>query len=814
MFPDYFMQSEYVSGRIMWHSSFSCHKKNIKYYEALILSLKRYPYMKNSFSILCLFLASGLFSQSLPIGSWNSFLSYINNKYITRAGDMIYVGGQSGLFSYNTINSEVHRINTVQGLSELDIGVVKYDAEDKALFIGYESTNIDILFQTGAEANLISDFSKLEVSDLFRKSIVGTKTLHDVYFNNHLAYLCTSFGIVVYDMQKREVKDSYLNIGPGASVPDVAGIAINNDSIFASTNFGVMAANLNAFSLNIQGAWAIITDTVKKPASQKIISFKNKIYAVVDSVFKVYDGSVWMDYEGGIKHTLFGYDVYNNTLLTSSDKGFILDDGITRKNIFETFPQMAVQLADKIWFIKQDFGLLGKSIQNGTLQFVTPIGPRTNEAFSLNYSNDKLWVMCGKYNARLLPAYSAAGFYTIENNAPKYYSGINMNAFDTVRDCVVSATSSDGSHTYIGTFASGLIELINGSLTNVYGTKPPANFKFRSGASVDGVKITGLAYDKDDNLWATNFLSSDKPVYCRLTDGSWRNFTINGLMGTRDVLGKMVIDGHGTKWIQTFEANGLLAFRENDINDPNNVNVRLLNDQKGQGALASKDVHCVAVDNDGEVWIGTTNGISVISSPGRIFDNDAPDSRTPYVREGNVGVPLLQYETVNAIEIDGANRKWIGTRNGLWLFNADGSKVLKNFNLENSPLYSNNILDLELNAKTGELYIATDKGLIIYKSDAVASGDDFGDVYAYPNPVRPNYKGQIAITGLINECVVKITDMAGNLVYETISLGGQAVWDGNDFHGQRASSGIYLVFASSKDGTKHYQTKIAIVNGN
>jgi hypothetical protein len=769
--------------------------------------------MKNIFFIVCLFLSCSLLAQPIPIGSWSSYLSYANQRYVTRAQNMIYAGGQSGLFAYNTTNNEIQRINTIQGLSELDVAIVKYDAEDKALFIGYVSTNIDILFQNGSSVSSISDFTKLEVSDVFRKSVVGLKVLHDVYFYNHLAYLCTSFGIVVYDMQKREVKDSYLNIGPGinAPVPDIYGIAVNNNRIYASTNFGIMWADTNSNNLSTQTAWTIITAT--NESSKNIIAFNNKIYAVVDSVFKVYDGTTWSNYEGGIKHSLFGYDIEDNKLLTSKNGGFIIEDiNGNKQTVFEQFPQMAVLTNDKIWFIEGGFGLLGINISDHLISYVTPATPRTNDAFSLNYGNNKMWVMGGRYTPVLLPAYSGSQFYAIENYMAKYYSGINYNAFDTVHDCVVSATSSDGTHTYIGTFASGLIELIDGNLTNVYGKGAPTNFNFRAGASVDGVKITGLAYDNNANLWAINFLSGDKPVYCRLPDGTWKNFTINGLLGTRDVLGKVVVDNDGIKWIQTFESNGLLAFKENDINNPLNVNVRLLNDQIGQGALASKDVRCVAVDHDGELWIGTGNGISVLSSPGRVFDSDAPDSRTPYVREGTVGVPLLQYETVTAIKVDGANRKWIATNNGLWLFNADGSKVLKNFNVDNSPLYSKNILDLELNPTTGELFIATDKGLIIYKSDAVASGDDFGDVYAYPNPVRPNYTGQIAITGLIADCVVKITDIAGNLVYETTSLGGQAVWDGNDFHGRRASSGIYLVFASNKDGTKHYQTKIAFVN--
>lgn len=773
------------------------------------------PFKKLWFGIFFLFLAKFIFAQPIAIGSWNSYLSYNTNKCLTHAGNIIYVGGTSGLFSLNTSTSEVQRLNTIQGLSELNVAVVKYDSESKALFVGYESTNIDILYQNGTSLEHIDDFTKFKVSDVFRYNVVGTKTIHDVYFYQKMAYICTSFGIVVYDIQKREVRDSYLNIGTGGVVPDVLGIAIANNKIYASTNLGVMEANLNAPNLSNYIFWNIVTDTIKKETTRNITTFNNKIYAVIDSVFKVYSGNgIWLPYSGINKHTLFGYDIFDNSLLTMHENGFLIEDVNGKKDsLAESFPVMAILLNGFIWFIKDDYGLIGKPVSGiGDLKFILPAGPKFNDAFSLDYNNNKMWVMAGKYSPRLEPSYSNAKFYSIENYNVKYYSSVNLNAFDTVRDCAVSASSKDGTHTYIGTFGSGLLEFINGDLTNVLGTGPPANFMYRKGANVDGVKITGLAYDNKNQLWAVNFLSSSTPLYCRLIDGTWRSFSINGLLGTRDVTGKVVIDNYGTKWIRTYEGNGLLAFNENDINDPSDDEVRLLNDQKGQGALASKDVQCLAVDQDGEVWIGTGNGVSVIGSPRRVFDLDAPDARTPYVREGSIGIPLLQYENVTAIEVDGANRKWIGTRNGLWLFNADGSKALKYFNIENSPLFSNNIIDLEIHQTTGELYIATDKGLIVYKTDAVAGGEEFGDVYAYPNPVRPGYTGTIAIKGLIADCIVKITDVAGNLVYETTSNGGEATWDGNDFSGHRASSGIYLVFASNKDGTKHYQTKIAFVN--
>jgi len=772
------------------------------------------PIMKKRIFLGLLFISQTLFSQPVSIGSWNSYLSYINNKYLTRAQKMIFVGGQSGLFSYNTETGEINRINTIHGLSELNVAVVKYDPESKVLFVGYESTNIDILYQAGQTVNSIGDFVKLKVPDLFRYSVVGTKILHDVYFHQQHAYISTSFGIVDYDLEKREVKDSYTNINPDGSVPDVTSVTINNDKIYASTNLGIMEADLNSPNLKSNGAWQIITDTALHETSNNIIAFNNNVYAVIDSSFKIYAGTKqWIPYHGTGKHSIFGFDIFSNRLLTVRENGFLIEDvnGAT-DSVTENLPRMGVLMGDKIWFIKDNLGLIGKSVTSGNYSFVIPSGPITNEVFSLDYSNNKMWVMAGRYTAPLLPAGNNSRYYTIEDYTVNYYSGPNLPAFDTLHDCVVSATSKDGSHTYIGTFSHGLIEMINGELNTVYGKWSLPNFDYRTGASVDGVKITGLAYDRDDNLWVINFLSSDKPVYCRLPNGAWRRFRIKGLMGTRDVLGKVVIDDYGIKWIRTFESNGLLAFKETNLNDSLNVNARLLNDQKGQGALVSKDVQSLAIDKDGELWIGTANGVSVIGNPGRVFDADAPDARIPYVREGSVGTPLLQYETVSAIEVDGANRKWIGTHNGLWLFNSDGSKALKNFNVDNSPLFSNNIIDLEMNSKNGELFIATDKGLMVYKTDAVNGGDEFTDVYAYPNPVRPNYTGPIAIKGLISDCIVKITDVAGNLVYETVSNGGQATWDGNDFNGNRAASGIYIVFASSKDGAKHYQTKIAIVN--
>jgi hypothetical protein len=174
---------------------------------------------------------------------------------------------------------------------------------------------------------------------------------------------------------------------------------------------------------------------------------------------------------------------------------------------------------------------------------------------------------------------------------------------------------------------------------------------------------------------------------------------------------------------------------------------------------------------------------------------------------------LLGDETINCITVDGADRKWFGTaKGGAYLFSSDGTKQIYQFNTANSPIFSNNVLSIAINDQTGEVFFGTDQGIISFKGSATAPGENFTNVYAYPNPVRESYRGDIVVAGLVENCYVKITDISGNLVYQTKSLGGQAVWDGNTKDGRRVASGVYLVFLSNDDGSKTFVTKILVIH--
>ena len=169
--------------------------------------------------------------------------------------------------------------------------------------------------------------------------------------------------------------------------------------------------------------------------------------------------------------------------------------------------------------------------------------------------------------------------------------------------------------------------------------------------------------------------------------------------------------------------------------------------------------------------------------------------------------------SITDIEVDGGNRKWFGTENaGIFLLSADGSQIVQSFTTDNSPLISNNILEMEFNQMTGELFIITDKGLISYRADASYEDPEYSDVKVFPNPVKPDFSGPITIQGIRYDSDIHVTDVAGNLVYKTTSNGGTATWDGKTLLGERVKSGVYLIWTAPNTGKGRKVGKVVFIN--
>jgi ligand-binding sensor domain-containing protein len=322
--------------------------------------------------------------------------------------------------------------------------------------------------------------------------------------------------------------------------------------------------------------------------------------------------------------------------------------------------------------------------------------------------------------------------------------------------------------------------------------------------------VSGLSFDAANNLWISNY-GSEQPFRIRKSDGSWKSFTLPFSL-FENALSQIVIDENNYKWIVAPKGNGLICFDHGSSIDNNNDDRwKKFGTGAGNGNLPNNDVQCVAKDKSGFIWVGTADGIGVIQCPGEIFAGGC-DAIWPIVPHGNFAGYLFKGQEVRDIAVDGADRKWVATKNGVFLVSATGEKVIYRFTEDNSPLLSSDVKKITIDGKTGEVYFATLKGICSFRSTATEGGETNEEVLVFPNPVPPGFTGTIAIRGLVNNAIVKITELDGRLVYQARALGGQAVWDGKNYRGQKISSGSYLVLVNEDGKKERTVTKIFFIS--
>jgi ligand-binding sensor domain-containing protein len=218
------------------------------------------------------------------------------------------------------------------------------------------------------------------------------------------------------------------------------------------------------------------------------------------------------------------------------------------------------------------------------------------------------------------------------------------------------------------------------------------------------------------------------------------------------------------------------------------------------------------VDNRNQLWIGTKKGLRVLSNVSAFLTEDQMTTNSIIILDNGLAQELMYEQFITDIVVDGANNKWIGTADsGVFLVSPNGQETKYHFTTNNSPLPSNTINDIDINSTTGEVFIATTKGLISFKGTATKANEDLNNVYVYPNPVRPEYEGTVKIAGLLDKANVKITDVEGNLVYETTSEGGTIEWDTTAFGKYKVASGVYLIFVAAQDGIETKVKKVMII---
>ena len=378
---------------------------------------------------------------------------------------------------------------------------------------------------------------------------------------------------------------------------------------------------------------------------------------------------------------------------------------------------------------------------------------------------------------------------------------------------VVAGDPFNSDHFFVGSWGGGLLEYQNDQFINRFTNKnSPLETALPNQPDEPYVRIAGLDFDSQGTLWITNSEVAHN-LHSLSPDGKWKSFTLPEVASRYNV-GQVLVNKYDDKWIAIMSGHDAYVVDKTGDQIKRLLVTSYFNNGENEIFNRMNDIYSIAEDNDGAIWIGTSKGVAVYNNPSRIWESGSFYAMQPSL-DLNDGLyhPLLENETVTAIAVDGANRKWLGTKNsGVYLVSESGTEEILHFTSNDSPLFSDNITSLAINQKNGEVLIGTEQGLISYMGEAIEGKATYDSVFVYPNPVRETYDGPVTITNLIVNSEVKITDIAGNLVFRTTSVGGQAVWDGRNLNGNRVKTGVYLVFCNDELGEETHITKLLFIH--
>ncbi len=791
----------------------------------MIISKRFYSF--STLFLLCAFVAS---AQNKPIGYWDSYLPYNSSLGIATDGQTIFNICNQGFFTYNSANNSLEDYSKVNGMSDLGMQCVGYDAATSTTVLVYTDGNID----------LFKDNTFYNIPDLQIKTVSGSKTVYHVYTENGIAYLSSALGVLVINLSAHNFSETYQfnTHGIVATVLDFAGVG---DSFYAVTTAGFYCAPKSSPALQDFAVWKCLDST---HTFYNIASVKNKVYlSNTSTVYAFGMDTVLYEHKGGvggisyinerivdtalpvyvsdsiIKHIDGGInDLYICEYITHAYEGsvHIMNTGNQMVDSFlcPGIPVQAIQLADSsLWIADSYWGLEKRVADSGKYQtqYVAVPGPVDVNSYSIYAHNQDVWVAHGFYTDLYRPGNNFNGFSHYNNNSWVNWGRSRLfYPFDTMFDFVSVVKDEITGTVYAGSFRDGLFILQpDGSYQVV---KQNSVFD-PSGSIYNSRQIIGLALDKSENLWISEmFPANGHQLYVKTADSNWYAFSLPCMYNG----GPVVIDDYGQVWFASlYETTGAgvgVYSTNNTISDKSDDTFYCLQSGVGLGNLPSNLVYSIAKDRDNNIWIGTSNGIGIVSNCTAPFNGSPPcDAQIPIVQYDQFAGYLFAGYNIRAIAVDGANRKWVGTDNGVWLLSADASKIIFQFTQSNSPLPSNYIQAISIDQVTGDVYIGTDRGLVSFRSTATEGGTTNSNVTIFPDPVPSGYTGTIAIKGLVANADVRITDISGNLVYRTTALGGQAVWNGVDYKGHRPQSGVYLVFASSSDGSQTWSGKMVFI---
>jgi hypothetical protein len=757
-----------------------------------------------------LLLSSSLFGQ-LGMGEWRMFISPNKGKAVATSPTTVLAAFENGILEYDIETKEKSFWTNVNGLSDILISTIIYDNTSESFYIAYTNGNLD-KWKNGTVTNM---------PEIKLSNYIGSKAINHLYLNGSYLYVSTDFSAVKYNLNTLEVKDVYY-----FTQPVCKGISIIGDTVYALSNVKLYKAGKNQTNLSDPLAWktenavptlmsssyghmAVFNDTLYIGKDMPIYS-QDTVLRLKNNVFTVFMGGMELSRIKASKQQLMitydgGFEAYNVTLahktqffdyVSSSAFPYLVDMDYTDGNY---------------WSMDKYVGLarVTNSYSNENILFE---GPSSNEFYAGKANKGKVLFAGGARDGIGL-LYSQAGCYLLENEVWTSMNEFNQPLLSgtNVRDFLcVAIDPKDNNKMALGSYSGLPLSLITDGKTvsKTYAYNDPLLDPVAINPVVGFVSC--LEYDSDENLWIANSLCAN-PLKMIDKKGVTYEMQTGGNASNQEIF-KMLVDKNGTKWL-AIKNKGVLAFNENKTPaDPSDDKIKFITEGVGFGDLPSKNVTTIALDADGELWIGTEEGFAVLYNTSTIFTATSFDAQQNKLEIDGVVEIFLGAGNITDIEIDGGNRKWIAIQSsGLFLLNAAGNEIIQTITKENSPLLSNTIRDLFINEVNGELFIITDKGIVSHRIDASEGDSEYANVKVFPNPVTPDFSGPITIQGIAKDSDIKITDASGKLVYQTTSNGGTATWNGKTLEGERASSGVYLIWTAQNAVKGNYVGKVVFI---
>lgn len=743
---------------------------------------------------------------------WGSYFSYNSIVDITQSGSRVYGAADYAMFSKNVLTNELKTITSVDGLKAETITAVHHSTEFNRTLVGNAN---GLLLVVNADNTITTKVDIIEETTVQPNK----KRINHIYEHEGKAYIATDFGIAVFNIATLQFGDT-LYLGPNGAEVAVNQATVQGGYIYAACReYGLRRGLIADPNLNDFNNWITFHNGYWSYAATLNGSL---VGSEGQSIYRLESGNVVFKHNAGA--AIRDFRVLDDKLITTTDTQVrLFDQQVTSIFSINTVPCLplgetvtftcATVLNDILYVGTSEKGIYSMFLNSlNVCENITPAGPLRSSIFSLEKTPNNLWVVFGDYDYYFNPYTPSLTYEGISKLTSSGWVNIpGSKLFNAASIVDIIASPGNENILYAGSFFNGLLKIENDVAVAQYDHDPviqngPESLIAPPPTSPDyrDVRINSLAYDGAGNLWMTNS-QVVRPIKVLKASGEWASYSLEDITQEpeKDSYGKMVIDKNGTKWIPSLN-NGLIAFNEKG----GNRFVILKNNSN----LPSSYVRSLAIDNRNQLWIGTARGLRVLSSVDRFQTEDVLTTDDIIILEDGEAQELLYDQQVTAIKVDGANNKWLGTASaGVFLVSPNGQRTIHHFTILNSPLPSNQINDITIDETTGEVFFATNKGMVSFKGTSTKASDNLENVYVYPNPVRPGFDGDVNISGLINAANVKITDIEGNLVHETTSEGGTILWDTRAFGKHKVASGVYMIFITSEDGTETKVKKVMII---